>query len=63
MSFTLELTHEQAALRDKAHAFAREVIRPVAAEYDRAREFPLAGCRGCRPAGSLRLGAIRATFG
>jgi acyl-CoA dehydrogenase len=40
MSFTLELTDEQAALRDKAHAFARDVIRPVAAEYDREQEFP-----------------------
>jgi acyl-CoA dehydrogenase len=40
MSFTLELTDEQGALRDKAHAFARDVIRPVAAEYDRAQEFP-----------------------
>src|SRR5436305_9462868 len=40
MGFTLELTDEQAALQDRAHAFAREVIRPVAAEYDRAQEFP-----------------------
>src|SRR5438270_4898989 len=40
MSFTLELTDEQVALRDKAHAFAQEVIRPVAAEYDRAQELP-----------------------
>ena len=28
MSFSLELTDEQAALREKAHAFARDVIRP-----------------------------------
>jgi acyl-CoA dehydrogenase len=41
MSFALDLTDEQSALRDKAHAFARDVIRPVAAEYDRAQEFPL----------------------
>ena len=40
MSFNLELTDEQLALRDKAHAFARDVIRPAAAEYDRAQEFP-----------------------
>lgn len=40
MSFTLDLTDEQAALRDRAHGFARDVIRPVAAEYDRAQEFP-----------------------
>ena len=41
MSFSLDLTDDQAGLRDKAHTFAREVIRPVAAEYDRAQEFPL----------------------
>ncbi len=40
MSFTLELTGEQEALRAKAHGFAREVIRPAAAEYDRAQELP-----------------------
>ncbi len=40
MSFTLDLSDEHVALRDKAHAFAREVIRPVAAEYDRAQELP-----------------------
>src|ERR1700683_1110559 len=40
MSFSLELTDEQTALREKAHAFARDVIRPAAAEYDRAQELP-----------------------
>ena len=40
MSFSLDLTEEHVALRDKAHAFAQEVIRPVAAEYDRAQELP-----------------------
>src|ERR1700744_1748472 len=40
MSFSLELTDEQSELRDKTHAFARDVIRPVAAEYDRGQEFP-----------------------
>ena len=40
MSFSLELTDEQAALREKAHAFARDFIRPVAAQYDSAQEFP-----------------------
>ena len=40
MSFSLELTDEQVALREKTHAFARGVIRPVASEYDRAQEFP-----------------------
>jgi acyl-CoA dehydrogenase len=40
MSFTLELTDEQVELRDKAHAFAADVIRPVAGDYDRAQELP-----------------------
>src|SRR5205807_9238123 len=42
MSFSLELTDEQAALREKAHTFARDFIRPVAALYDSAQEFPWA---------------------
>src|SRR5215210_6635165 len=40
MSFTLDLTDEQQELRAKTHAFARDVIRPAAAEYDRAQELP-----------------------
>src|SRR3954469_13269991 len=40
MAFDLELTDDQRQLRDKCHAFAREVIRPVAAEYDREQELP-----------------------
>src|SRR3954449_12549887 len=40
MGFTLDLTDEQQQLREKCHAFARDVIRPVAAEYDRAQELP-----------------------
>jgi acyl-CoA dehydrogenase len=40
MSFTLELTDEQQALREKTAAFARDVIRPAAAEHDRLQEFP-----------------------
>ena len=40
MSFTLALTDDQQALREKAHAFARDVIRPAAPEYDRDQELP-----------------------
>src|SRR5213082_3875218 len=40
MAFDLELTDDQRQLRDKCHGFAREVIRPVAAEYDREQELP-----------------------
>jgi acyl-CoA dehydrogenase len=40
VSFTLALTDDQQALREKAHAFARDVIRPAAPEYDRDQELP-----------------------
>jgi acyl-CoA dehydrogenase len=40
VSFTLALTDDQHALREKAHAFARDVIRPAAPEYDRDQELP-----------------------
>src|SRR4051812_15722858 len=40
MPFDLDLTDDQQQLRDKCHTFAREVIRPVAAEYDREQELP-----------------------
>src|SRR4051794_32958211 len=40
MPFDLDLTDDQQKLREKCHTFAREVIRPVAAEYDREQELP-----------------------
>src|SRR5436190_9553947 len=40
MAFSLELTEEQRELVGRAHRFAVEVIRPVAAEYDRDQGFP-----------------------
>jgi alkylation response protein AidB-like acyl-CoA dehydrogenase len=40
MTFSLDLTDEQVELREKAHRFAREVIRPAAAHYDREQEMP-----------------------
>src|SRR6201996_4897568 len=40
MSFTLDLSDEHVALKDKAHGFARDVIRPVAAQYDREQALP-----------------------
>ncbi|WP_293032271.1 acyl-CoA dehydrogenase family protein [Natronococcus sp.] len=36
----MELTDEQAAVRDVVHEFAREEIRPTALEADRNQEFP-----------------------
>ena len=40
LSFSLQLTEDHESLRDRAHAFARDVIRPAAAEYDGAQELP-----------------------
>jgi acyl-CoA dehydrogenase len=40
MTFALALTDEQVELRDKAHSFAREVIRPAAPQFDREQEMP-----------------------
>jgi acyl-CoA dehydrogenase len=40
MSFSLELTPAQHDLVARVHEFADEVVRPVAADYDREQEFP-----------------------
>ncbi len=40
MTFGLELTPAQHDLVTRAHRFAEDVIRPVAAEYDRKQEMP-----------------------
>jgi acyl-CoA dehydrogenase len=40
MSFDLSPTPAQLDLVERTHAFAVEVIRPVAARYDREQEFP-----------------------
>lgn len=42
MGFSLELTEDQRGLVDSTHRFAEEVIRPVAAGYDRSQDFPWA---------------------
>jgi len=46
MGFSLELTEDQRGLVDSTHRFAEEVIRPVAAGYDRSQDFPLGGTGG-----------------
>jgi acyl-CoA dehydrogenase len=38
--FSLELTPAQHDLVERTHRFAEEVVRPVAAHYDREEEFP-----------------------
>jgi acyl-CoA dehydrogenase len=40
MAFAVELTPAQHDLVKRAHAFAEDVIRPVAAEYDAKQEMP-----------------------
>ena len=40
MTFTLELSDDQIALRDWLHGFAADVIRPAAAEWDEREETP-----------------------
>ncbi len=40
MAFDLSLTPAQLDLVERAHAFARDVVRPVAQEYDQQQEFP-----------------------
>ena len=40
MAFDLELTPAQVELVERTHRFAEEVVRPVAAHYDRSEEFP-----------------------
>src|SRR2546421_11742756 len=39
-SFSLALTPAQCELVERTHGFARDVIRPVAADYDKSEEFP-----------------------
>ena len=40
MAFDLSLTPAQLDLVERTHAFARDVVRPVAQEYDQRQEFP-----------------------
>ncbi len=58
MSFTLDLSDEQLALREKTHAFAREVVRPVASPIRPGAGVPLAGAGRGRPPRALWLGAV-----
>src|SRR5215218_10165417 len=40
MAFSMTLTPAQQDLVERTHRFAAEVVRPVAARYDREQEFP-----------------------
>ena len=40
MAFSLDLTEEQRDLRDWVHGFAKDVVRPSAAEWDEREETP-----------------------
>src|SRR4051812_49771071 len=39
-TFSLELNQDQKDIRDWAHGFAENVVRPAAAEWDEREEFP-----------------------
>ncbi len=41
MPLTFELSDDQNLLRESVRAFAEEVLKPRAAEFDRTREFPM----------------------
>ena len=40
MTFSMELSEEHTDLREWAHGFAADVIRPAAAEWDEREETP-----------------------
>lgn len=48
-----ELTDEQREMRELAHRFAEQEIRPVAAEYDEREEVPWEVIRKAAQAGFL----------
>ena len=53
------LTDEQIAFRDECHAFARDVMRPVAAHYDRTQEVPFDVVKEARRRGLHGLDLIQ----
>ena len=40
MTMNFSLNEDQQSLRDLAHEFAKEVIRPVSAHHDETTEYP-----------------------
>ena len=42
MSLTFTLNEDQEAIRESAHEFAEQVVRPVAAHHDQTGEYPWA---------------------
>ena len=58
----LEPTPEQRAIRDAAHRFAADVIRPVTRTYDASGEFPLPEVERAWKQGLL-FGALPAEYG
>lgn len=47
MAFNLSLTPARLDLVERTHAFAEDVVRPVAEEYEQKQEFPR--CTSARP--------------
>jgi acyl-CoA dehydrogenase len=60
--FDLALTPRQQALRDRAHAFAATVIRPVARHYDETAAWPEPVVRAAWEEGFLQ-GCVPAAYG
>lgn len=52
---SFSLSDEQVALREMAHKFAENEIRPVAAEYDKTSDFPMDVMQKAFDAGLLNL--------
>ena len=60
--FTLDLTEEQTELRDWVHGFAKEVVRPAAAEWDEREETPWPIIQEASKIGLYSLDAIASMF-
>ena len=56
------MTDEQKALQEMAHEFAEKEMRPVAAQYDRGEEFPVAVMKKAFDTGFL-TSSIPAEYG
>jgi acyl-CoA dehydrogenase len=62
-TFTLELSDEQKEIREWAHGFAANVIRPAASEWDEREEFPWPVVQEAAKIGLYGFEAIAQFFG
>jgi acyl-CoA dehydrogenase len=61
--FSLELTEEQVELRDWVHGFAKDVVRPAAAEWDEREETPWPVIREAAKIGLYGFESLAELFG